>query len=203
MFRSLQIFLGEHRGQREDIADIVEAVPIRVDGKLIRRAQIQAEKVADGVVVFVPIQAMGSDAARIGRCVPVDLRVGTFHPRRNQSQSDLQPVVEFPSAASLLREVSGPAVPIGRGPSMRRRESRSGIAPGLLHRKFACRCGSRHNCAAGMALLWRQMRHLTALRGRPGAEETARSALMPYALTTAGGTNFTSVPSRSLFVCIL
>src|SRR4030095_14015704 len=61
------VFLHEHRGEREHVADVVEAIARIIGGKFICRAGGDAQQVVDGVVVFGAVQPARGDAARIGR----------------------------------------------------------------------------------------------------------------------------------------
>jgi len=58
-----QVHLDEDGRHREDIADIVEAVSDIVGRELIGRAQVQADQVADRVVVFGAVEAADSEPA--------------------------------------------------------------------------------------------------------------------------------------------
>ena len=61
-----QVLLHQDRRQRQDRADRVEAVPGVVLGELVGRLKVEADQVADGVVVLGPVQASDHDAARRG-----------------------------------------------------------------------------------------------------------------------------------------
>ena len=61
-----QIFLQQHRWQREDVADVVETVTGIIRRKIIRRLEIDADQVPDRIVVFGAIQTPDRDPARVG-----------------------------------------------------------------------------------------------------------------------------------------
>ena len=69
-----EVLLHQCRRNSEDIADVVEAVAGIVGGELFGGAEIDAQQVADGVGIFVAIEAMGHGAAGIGLLVLVGFR---------------------------------------------------------------------------------------------------------------------------------
>src|SRR5207253_2690713 len=69
-FRCLEVLLGKHGRQRKHVADIIEAVAIRINRKFIRDAQVYAEQIANGAVVFVAVQAARRHPAGIRFAVP-------------------------------------------------------------------------------------------------------------------------------------
>ena len=61
-----EITFQQNRGQGKDIANVVEAIAGVVNRQGVPGPDIQREKVADGVRVFRPVQAVDSRAARVG-----------------------------------------------------------------------------------------------------------------------------------------
>ena len=66
LLRGCQIFFQQHRGQRQHVADVVKAVTGIVGGKIIRRLEVDAHQVANGIVVFGAVQPANGDAAGVG-----------------------------------------------------------------------------------------------------------------------------------------
>ena len=60
-FGSLEIFLQQNRREGQDVANIIKAVAGIVLRKVVGRPEIDAEQVANGVVVFGAIQPPGCD----------------------------------------------------------------------------------------------------------------------------------------------
>ena len=77
-----EILLQQHRRHREDIPDVVEAVARVVGGKVIGGAEVHADEVADGVVVFRAIEPAQRDAAGVG-LLAVALEDLEINPRLN------------------------------------------------------------------------------------------------------------------------
>ena len=73
LFGGGQVLLHQGGGDGEDVADVVEAVAGIVGGELFGGAEIDAEQVADGVGIFVAIEAMGDGAAGVGLLVVIGL----------------------------------------------------------------------------------------------------------------------------------
>ena len=61
-----QILFQQHRRQREHIADVVKAITRIIRGKIVRRLEIHAHEIANGVVVFRAIEPANRDAAGVG-----------------------------------------------------------------------------------------------------------------------------------------
>ena len=70
--RRRDVLLHQHRRQRQHVRDVVEAVPGIVLRKVVRRFGVDAEKVANRVVVFRAVQAPCSDAPWIRRRFTID-----------------------------------------------------------------------------------------------------------------------------------
>ncbi len=64
-FRGVQVSLQMHRGDAEDVADVVEAVADVVGGEILGRVVVDVEEVPDGVVVFGAVEATGGDPAGV------------------------------------------------------------------------------------------------------------------------------------------
>ena len=60
-----QVFLHEDRRQGQDVADVVEAVADVVGGEVVGRPEVDADQVADGVVVLDPVEPPDRHAARV------------------------------------------------------------------------------------------------------------------------------------------
>ena len=60
-----QVALQEQRRQGQHVADVVEAVADVVGGEVLGRLEIDADEVADGVVVFDAVEPADGDPARI------------------------------------------------------------------------------------------------------------------------------------------
>ncbi len=73
-----QIFFHEHRRDGEDVANVVEALAGIVGGEVFLRAKLHAQQVANRVGVFVPVQAVDGDPARVKLRVEVRLREFTL-----------------------------------------------------------------------------------------------------------------------------
>ena len=75
--------LHQHRRQRQHVRNIVEPVPGIVLGKIVGRMDVDAQKIADGVVVLAAVQPSRGHAAGIGRRDAVDARELALEPRRD------------------------------------------------------------------------------------------------------------------------
>ena len=67
LLRGDHVLLEQHRRQRQHVGDVVEAIPGIVLREVVGGTHVDAEEIADGVVVFGPIEAARGDAARVGR----------------------------------------------------------------------------------------------------------------------------------------
>ena len=65
MLRCRDVFLHQQGRNGKHIADVVEAVPDIVVGKLVGRMNVHAAQVTDGVIVLGPVQAAQGDMAGI------------------------------------------------------------------------------------------------------------------------------------------
>ena len=74
LFRSRQILLEQHRRQREDIADVVEAVAHFIQREICGRLEVHAHQVTDGIVELRAVEAADGDAPGVHRPIAVKLR---------------------------------------------------------------------------------------------------------------------------------
>ena len=106
--RRCHVFFHQQRRERENVADVVEAVPGVVGGKVVGSTKVDAQKVADRIVVFGAVEAAGGDAARVGCEVlfrhpqmplnPIDDRSDGCRVRtRNARRRHLSPAKLFPN----------------------------------------------------------------------------------------------------------
>jgi hypothetical protein len=87
VLRGIDVILQQARTEIQRVADIVETVGGGVRRKVVRRTNVDTEKVADGVVVFGAIEPVGGDAPwfRLDRAIlPRELRL---QPMRDCSDS--------------------------------------------------------------------------------------------------------------------
>ena len=75
-----QILLHQHRREREHVGDVVEPVAGVVLRKIVGGPEIDAEQLADGVVVFRAVQPPRRHTARIRRRDPIDARELALEP---------------------------------------------------------------------------------------------------------------------------
>ena len=61
-----EVLFHQDGREREDVADVVEAVAGVVGGEIGGGLEVDGEEIADGVVVFEAIEAAGGDAAGVG-----------------------------------------------------------------------------------------------------------------------------------------
>ena len=62
---SCEVALGQKWRHAQDIADVIEAIAGVIDRKFFGGLVVDAEKIADGVLVLHTIQMFGGDAARV------------------------------------------------------------------------------------------------------------------------------------------
>jgi len=65
LFRGIQVFLHQQRWQRQDIANVIEAIADIIRREVFRRIKINADQVTNGVVVLTAVQTTNGDASRI------------------------------------------------------------------------------------------------------------------------------------------
>ncbi len=65
LLRRDQILFHEYRRDRKDVADVIESVAGIVGRKIVRRLELDSQKVADCVVVFGAVEAMSGEMAGI------------------------------------------------------------------------------------------------------------------------------------------
>ena len=75
---SREIALEEQRRGRKDVADVVEAVADVVAGKISSGLKIDADQIADRVVVFDAVQAADGHTADIGGLRAIKIREDAF-----------------------------------------------------------------------------------------------------------------------------
>ena len=73
-----QVLLEEQRRRGEHVADVVEAVADVVGGEIGGGLEIDADQVADRVVVFGPVEAADGDAADVGRFRAIEIGQDAF-----------------------------------------------------------------------------------------------------------------------------
>ena len=76
-----EVPLEEQRGQRQRVADGVEAVGDLVARKILGRVEVDAEQVADGVEILLTIETPHRNPAGIGGRPPVGVREPSAHLR--------------------------------------------------------------------------------------------------------------------------
>ena len=81
-----QVPLHQHRRHREHVADVVEPVARVVLRKVVGRTEVDAEQIADGVVVFGAVQPPDRHPARIGHGRPVNALEFEVDPARHGGQ---------------------------------------------------------------------------------------------------------------------
>ena len=74
--------LEQERRDREHVADVVEAVADVVGGEIGGRLRIDADQVADRVVVLGAVEPADGDAAEVRRLAAVELGEDAFDRRR-------------------------------------------------------------------------------------------------------------------------
>ena len=79
-----QVLLHQHRRQRQHVRDVVEPVAGIVLREVVGRTHLDAEQIANRVVVFVAVETPRRHPARIGRRDAVDSGELTLEPRGNR-----------------------------------------------------------------------------------------------------------------------
>src|SRR5262249_37984354 len=72
--RSGEVLLQQERRHAEDIADVVEAVADVIAGEVGGGAEVDAEEIADGVVVLSTVEPADRDAARVAALAAINDR---------------------------------------------------------------------------------------------------------------------------------
>ena len=94
-----EVLLGQQRRHRQHVADVVEAVAGVVGGEIVGRLEVDADQVADRVVVFVAVEPADRDAAGVARAGAVAVSEGVLDPRQSASRR--------PPAAAAARSSGG------------------------------------------------------------------------------------------------
>ncbi len=79
VLRRRQVLLQQHRRERKHVADVVETVAGIVGRKVVGRLEIDADQIADRIVVFGAVEPVDGDGARI-RVVRVEMEKFVLDP---------------------------------------------------------------------------------------------------------------------------
>ena len=150
--RRVDVFLHQHRRQRQHVADVVEAVPRVVYRELVGGPQRHAEQIANRVVVFGAVEAPRRHASRIG-CRAVRTRGNDAGQVANPSR-DCRGVGRGQRRHRARRHLARDDLVEHLLPHVDSRTSGSAVEKRLEAQACppaACRCGIARNCASEQA----------------------------------------------------
>ena len=165
-----QVLLQEQGRDRQDVADVVEAVADVVVGEVGGRLEVDADEVADRVVILGPVEPADRDAAVVARPAAVELVEQVFDGpgRQLDLRGDPAGAGPWPWAASRRSGPSPRRFPRPRGPS------RSPARPDT------CRASGRRlilaAAVAGVAMLGQEGDDVLLEAGRGGFLGRSRTA---------------------------